>query len=155
MRQTERDHAVFTVTYRRHAVRLKHDSQMRAYGFVWTDAHVPTEADGRPRIYRVSRIGKPGVPQLDDVMIAQIHDVTAEIKSRYRAFLSFTLIDEFPQYRYLVVFLAGHPQYPAINLCYQVPECDHDCPRYFDPVVRIVHVTTMPACADGLGIWLH
>ena len=35
-------------------------AQMRAYGFIWTEARVPTETDGRPRVYRVSLIGKSG-----------------------------------------------------------------------------------------------
>jgi hypothetical protein len=129
-------------------------SEMRAYGFVWTDARSPRDAHGRPRVYPVSQLGKPGVPQLDDVMIAQIRDVTAAIKARYRPLLSFALIDEYPRFRYLAVFLAGRPQYPVVNLCYPMPPCIHDCPRYFDPIGRSVHVSTMPACADALPIWV-
>ncbi len=129
-------------------------AQMRAYGFVWTDRRYPVEKDGRPRIFRVADLGKPGSSKVDAAIVDQVRKVVRQVREPYRRHLSYLFADEYYK-RYLVVLIDGYPQYPVVNLCYSKPGCAHACPRYLDPNLRIVRVTTMPDCADSLPIWTY
>jgi hypothetical protein len=121
-------------------------------------AGTPIKADrnGKPRVFRIQDIGRPGVPILSIKMRSTILGVSRDLLPEYRKHLAFLFAGRSGQ-QFLVVFLEGYPRYPVLNVCAppRNRKCLRVCPLYVDPDTRRVIPSTNPTCADSLPIWAN
>lgn len=122
----------------------------------YATAPVTPQADGRPAVYDAGDIAKRKADHLTIAMRSSVLRILSELRPRYRARLSYLFAGSSGE-QFLVVFLDGFPQYPALNICEPRPDekCARNCPLYVEPHTRRVVPSTMPSCADTLPIWQH
>jgi hypothetical protein len=122
----------------------------------YATAPVTPQADGRPAVYHAGDIAKGKADHLTIEMRSSVLRILSELRPRYRARLSYLFTGPSGG-EFLVVFLDGFPQYPALNICEQRPneKCARSCPLYVEPHTKRVVPSTMPTCADTLPIWQH
>jgi hypothetical protein len=124
--------------------------------FLYATDPVPPAPDGTPSVFHVRDIGKAGKPRLTLAMRSSILGVSRKLRPKFRPHLAFLFSGHYGR-QFLVVFLDGYPQFPALNVCARGASrsCTRVCPLYVHPHSRRVVPSTMPTCVDRTNIRSH